>query len=147
MATWPNLQTNLSYVIKFCLWSQRQKLRLIIFISKNLKKAWNCQFCWHHQHCKDVYWKNFLRLKQDLKKRKLFIKMQSTIMDIMFWDFLILYQTFLSLQVKRSVIISNRHGIYELPKGGSECPHKKKKRLRILGNYERSGKSQNLIEL
>ena len=26
------------------------------------------------------------------------------------------YQTFLSLQVKRSTVISNRHGIQELPK-------------------------------
>ena len=128
MVIWPNLQTNLSYVIRFFLWSQRQKLRLIISISKNLKEAWNCQFCWHNQHCKDVYWKNFLRLKQNLKKRKLFIKMQSTIMVIIFWDFLILYQTFLSPQVKRSVIISNRHGIYVLPKGGPKCPHKKKKK-------------------
>ena len=32
----------------------------------------------------------------------------------MFWDFLILYQIFLSPQVKRIEIISNKHGIYEL---------------------------------
>ena len=36
-------------------------------------------------------------------------------MDIIFWDFLILYQIFLSPQVKQSVITSNKHGIYELP--------------------------------
>ena len=36
-------------------------------------------------------------------------------MDIIFWDLLILYQIFFSPQVKRSVIISNEHGIYELP--------------------------------
>ena len=36
-------------------------------------------------------------------------------MDIIFWDFLILYQIFFSQQVERSVIISNKHGIYELP--------------------------------
>ena len=35
-------------------------------------------------------------------------------MDIIFWDFLILYQIFFSQQVKQSVIISNKHGIYEL---------------------------------
>ena len=34
-------------------------------------------------------------------------------MDIIFWDFLILYQIFFSLEVKRSVIIINKHGIYE----------------------------------
>ena len=36
-------------------------------------------------------------------------------MDKIFWDSLILYQIFFSSQVKRSVIISNKHGIYELP--------------------------------
>ena len=35
-------------------------------------------------------------------------------MDIVFEDFLILYQNFFSPQVKRSVIISNKHGLYEL---------------------------------
>ena len=35
-------------------------------------------------------------------------------MDI-FLDFLMLYQILFSQQVKRSVIISNKHGIYELP--------------------------------
>ena len=49
-----------------------------------------------------------------------------------------LYQIFLSPQVKSSVIISNEHGIYELPNDLS---------LRILGNYEMSKKSQNFIEL
>ena len=36
-------------------------------------------------------------------------------MDIIFWDFLILYQILFSPQVKQSVIIINKHGIYELP--------------------------------
>ena len=40
---------------------------------------------------------------------------QSAIMDIMFRDFLIRYQILFSPQVKRSVIISNKHGIYQLP--------------------------------
>ena len=35
-------------------------------------------------------------------------------MDIIFWDFLILYQIFFSPQVKWSVIISNKHSIYDL---------------------------------
>ena len=39
----------------------------------------------------------------------------TAIMDIIFIDFLILYQIFFSLQAKRSVIISNKHSIYELP--------------------------------
>ena len=39
----------------------------------------------------------------------------STTMNIIFWDFLIFYQIFFSLQIKRSVINSNEHGIYKLP--------------------------------
>ena len=38
----------------------------------------------------------------------------STILVIIFWDFLMLYQVFFSPQVKRIVIICNKHGIYEL---------------------------------
>ena len=36
-------------------------------------------------------------------------------MDIMFWEFWLLYPIFFLPQVKRSVIISNKHGTYELP--------------------------------
>ena len=38
-----------------------------------------------------------------------------TILAIIFSDFLMFYQIFLSPQVKLIVIISNKHGIYELP--------------------------------
>ena len=48
-----------------------------------------------------------------------------TIKTIIFSDFLIFYHIFLSTQVKQSVIISNKHDIYKLPKDI---------RLRILGN-------------
>ena len=48
-----------------------------------------------------------------------------TITDIIFEEFLILYQIFFSPQVKRSMIISNKYGIYELPND---------LRLSILGN-------------
>ena len=49
--------------------------------------------------------------------------------DMIFSDFLILCQIFFSPQVKRSVIVSNRHGIYELPR---ELPNDLT--FRILGN-------------
>ena len=52
-----------------------------------------------------------------------------TIMDIIFEDFLILYQKFFSSQVKQSVIISNEYGIYKFP---HELPNDL--RRRILGN-------------
>ena len=35
-------------------------------------------------------------------------------MFIMFWDFFIIEQIFLSPQVKQSMIIINKHGMYEL---------------------------------
>ena len=47
-------------------------------------------------------------------------------------------EIFLSPQVKRFVIISNKHGIYELPND---------LRLMTRGNYEISKRSQNIIEL
>ena len=39
----------------------------------------------------------------------------TTNLVIIFWDFLMFYQILLSPQVKRIVIISNKHGKYELP--------------------------------
>ena len=51
-----------------------------------------------------------------------------TIMVIIFWEILVFYQIFLSPQLKRSVIISNKHGIYKLP---HKLPHDL--RLRKLG--------------
>ena len=48
---------------------------------------------------------------------------------IIFWDFSMFYKIFFSPQVKRWVIITYKHGIYELP---HELPNDL--RLRILGN-------------
>ena len=53
----------------------------------------------------------------------------ATATDIKFSDFLLLYQISFSTQVKRSLIISKKHGIYELP---HELPNEL--RLNILGN-------------
>ena len=52
------------------------------------------------------------------------------------------YQIFLSPQVKRSAIISNKQGVYKLP---HKLPNDL--RLRILANKEKSGESPNLLEL
>ena len=54
-------------------------------------------------------------IKQELKMNNKNYKSTTTIMEIIFWNFLILYQTFFSPQVKWSVIISNKHDIYDLP--------------------------------
>ena len=50
-------------------------------------------------------------------------------MEIILWDFLMLYQIFLLPQVKQSAIISNKQGVYEL---NYELPNDP--RLRILEN-------------
>ena len=50
-------------------------------------------------------------------------------MDIIFWEFWLLYQIFFSSQVQQSVAMSNKHGIYKLP---DKFP--KDLRFRILGN-------------
>ena len=52
-----------------------------------------------------------------------------TIMGIVFCHFLILHQIFFPPQMKQSAIISNKHGIYELP---HELPNDL--RLRVLKN-------------
>ena len=66
----------------------------------------------------------------------------ATIMEIILWDFFMFYRIFFSLQVKRSTIISNKQGVYELV-------HEllNDLRFRILGNKEESGESPNLLEL
>ena len=53
----------------------------------------------------------------------------STILAIPFYEFLMFHQIFLSPQVKRMVIISNKYGIYQLPR---KLPNDV--RLRILEN-------------
>ena len=79
---------------------------------------------------------------QKIKIVRLRCNLIPTIIFIIFWDFLMFYQIFLSRQVKRRVIISNKHGTCELPR---ELPNDL--RLRILRNYEISEKFQKFIEL
>ena len=52
------------------------------------------------------------------------------------------YQIFLSPQVKQSMIVNNKHGIYKLPQ---EIPNDF--RLSILRNQVKSVKFQHYIEL
>ena len=58
-------------------------------------------------------------------------------MVIIFGDFLMFGQIFLSSQVKRRVIISNKRGIYELP-------HKLPNDLRLIGLIMLRKYQQNL---
>ena len=66
---------------------------------------------------------------------------QATICFILFWDFSMFYQIFLSSQLKGCGIITYKHGIFELP---HELPNYL--RLRILENQEISGKCLNFVE-
>ena len=59
-----------------------------------------------------------------------------TIIFIIFWDFFIFYQIFLSPRVKRSAIISNKHGIHELP---HELPNNLK--LKEIRKYQENLKT------
>ena len=74
------------------------------------------------------------------KNNVTYTKLQSR--KIIFWDLLILSKIFFPAQLKWSVIISNKHVIYEVP---SELPNDL--RLSILGNQERSRKSLNFTQL
>ena len=56
-------------------------------------------------------------------------KILQTMIFIIFWDFLMFYQIFLSPQVKRLAIITYKYSIYELT---HELPNDL--RLRMLGN-------------
>ena len=64
----------------------------------------------------------------------------ATILVIIFWDILMFDKIFVSPQVKRIVIISNKHGIYELP---HELPNDL--RLRKLGNIKKISKLHRII--
>ena len=64
-----------------------------------------------------------------------------TLIFIIFWDVLIFYQIFFLPQVKPCVIVTYKHGIYELPYELSNDL-----RLRILGNSKILGKNLTFIE-
>ena len=62
----------------------------------------------------------------------------ATIILIIFWDFLMFYQIFLSPKEKRSAIISNKHGTCELP---HELPNdsrfRKLRKVRKISKFHR----------
>ena len=68
-------------------------------------------------------------ISKHMKKDRTWSLWRSTIIFIIFWDFLMFYQVFLSPQVKLCAIVTYKHGIYELH---FDFPNDLK--LRILGN-------------
>ena len=85
---------------------------------KYLKLLWKCT---------QAYSNNWQKTKDMLLWRK--YQLQATMSFIIFWDFSMFYQIFLSPQVKRWAIITYKYGIYELL---HDLPNDL--RLRILGN-------------
>ena len=75
-----------------------------------------------------------------LEKSWKIIPRKSAISFIVFWDFWMFYQIFLSPQVKRCAIITYKHGIYELP---YELPNDL--RLRKLENIRKLSKPHRMI--
>ena len=68
------------------------------------------------------------------------LQMQPTITFIIFWDFLMFYQIFLSPQVKRCAIVTYKHGLYELH---HELPNDLA--LWELGNVRKVSKPHRMI--
>ena len=75
-----------------------------------------------------IKWKFFRKAILRGLSKTLF-SVYTTVIFIIFWDFLIFYQIFLSPHVKRSAIITNKYGVYKLP---HKLPNSL--RLRILEN-------------
>ena len=68
---------------------------------------------------------------------------QSSIMVIIISDLLMFDQLFLSPQVQQQMIVSNKHGIYEL---NLELPHNIRPRdLRKLGNIRKISKLYGIL--
>ena len=112
-------------------WNHTAKNKIALKLSSNLL------FLRHKGYANKYVFNCFLKSIQFIF---LIVQTMSTIMVIIFWDFLIFYQIFLSPQMKRSVIISNKHGIYELL---YELPNDL--RLTILGNYGSISKIHRII--
>ena len=70
------------------------------------------------------------------------VKTLKGIENLIFWDFLIFYQIFLSLQVKQGVIIKNKNRIFEFP---HEFPNDS--RLTILENFRKISKLHEIEAL
>ena len=68
---------------------------------------------------------------------KLFLIHMDITMDIMFWEFLLLYQITFSPQLKQNVIASNEHGTNKLP-------HELPNNLRLRKNLRKLGKIRKI---
>ena len=81
-----------------------------------------------HFRLSTVFKPSYMKLWKEFRLSFL-LTLSSTTSFIMFWNFSMFYQTFLSPQLKRCVIITYKHGMYELP-------HQllTDLKLRILGN-------------
>ena len=85
---------------------------------------WWCIFWYNKAPCYSIGRKNWFRFLQLLWEDVVltcescydwFFFNMTTIIFIIFWDFLMIYQIFLSPRVKRWAIITYKHGMYQLP--------------------------------
>ena len=79
----------------------------------------------------------FIRKTIYLPYTKLFLIHMDITMDIMFWEFLLLYQITFSPQLKQSVITSNEHRTNKLP-------HELPNNLRLRKNLRKLGKIRKI---
>ena len=81
-----------------------------------------------HFRLSTVFKPSYMKLWKEFRLSFL-LTLSSTTSFIIFWNFSMFYQTFLSPQLKRCAIITYKHGMYELP-------HQllNDLKLRILGN-------------
>ena len=67
-----------------------------------------------HFRLSTVFKPSYMKLWKEFRLSFL-LTLSSTTSFIIFWNFSMFYQTFLSPQLKRCAIITYKHGIYELP--------------------------------
>ena len=118
---------------KYPFWAKLVQKIKIVSLSQNLvsRLIWICKVQWWCSPFFVFYWEYpfWANLVKKLKFVCLKRNLVPTITVIIFWDFLMFYQIFLSPQVKRCEIISYKHAMYQFPHELSNDL-----RLRILGN-------------
>ena len=113
-------------------------IRKFVAATKNLKTNYTCSVkptCFFINLRSK---KNNDKPSANISAMKLILEMylEPTIIIIVFRDFLMFYQILISPQVKRCVIITYKHGIYELPN---------QLILRILKNIRKVSKLHRMI--
>ena len=124
-------RTGTSFSTQFAAWSFKKNISHVIFYKLT---KFNCLIGFTSWEIREYVYCYYFFLVCDV------INFEITVLVMIFWDFFMFYQISFSPQVKRSVIISNKGGIYELP---HELPNNL--RLRKLGNIRKLPKFHRII--